>query len=138
MKTITIAQCRELRLLEKDGLDVLQERGYALFDSDKRELERLVNLYEQMLDEGLVDRFLFADEIVYSAHVTVKGHDESRLPRFVAKKSVQVIGYAIRTILKPLSWIVSILRGAIGGAILVAIAYLFAHPNVLASIVHVI
>lgn len=138
METITIAQCRELRLLEKDGLDALQERGYALFDSDKRELERLVNLYEQMRDEGLIDKFLFADEIVYSARVTVKGYDESRLPRFVAKKTVQAIGSAVKTILKPLSLVVSLLRGAIGGVVLLAVAYLFAHPNVLESIVHVI
>lgn len=137
MKTITIAQCKELRRLEDEGLETLRERGYALYDSDRRELERLVNLYEGMSDEGLVDKFLIADKIVYRARVTVMGYDESRLPRFIAKKTLQVIESVIKAILKPLSWVVALLRGTVGGAVVLALVYLIAHPNVLVSIVHV-
>lgn len=117
----TFEQVRELRWLRKNGIDAMPGRCKALDDEAVADLRFL---YGEMRDEKLVDGLLFADNIPYFAHVTLKGKRESSVPRL-----------ALRAVARTLRIAASLLRGLLAGAACLGLLWAALHASTLSSVV---
>lgn len=117
----TFEQIRELRWLRKNGIGAMPDRCRLMTDDERGDLRFL---YGEMRDAKLIDGLLFADNIPWFAHVTLKGKRESSVACIVSKGVPSVLRLAIAAV-----------RGFLSGCLCLALIWAALHASTLSSIV---